>query len=141
MTLSLVWGTGASAHTAMRLWMGLTFCSFAMLKLFNPAQFAEGFARYDLLAQRSTVYALAYPFIELALGLAYLSGVAPQGVLWLTVLLMLLGVIGVMRALKAGLSVSCACMGTVLNVPLSSVTLSENLTMGLMALAMLIWPA
>jgi hypothetical protein len=32
------------------------------------------------------------------------------------------------------LDVRCACMGTILNVPLSTVTLTEDIGMGLMAL-------
>jgi hypothetical protein len=52
-----------------------------------------------------------------------------------------IGAIGVIRALKAGLDVRCACMGTVLDVPLSTVTLTEDIAMGLMALSMLFWRA
>ena len=37
------------------------------------------------------------------------------------------------RALSRGLDVRCACMGTQLNVPLSTVTLTEDLVMVAMA--------
>ena len=53
-------------------------------------------------------------------------------------IIMGVGAIGVIRALRKGLDLRCACMGTVLDVPLSTVTLSEDIAMGLMACAMLI---
>lgn len=48
-----------------------------------------------------------------------------------------IGTIGVIRSLKAGLDLRCACMGTILDVPLSTVTLTEDIATGLMACWML----
>lgn len=48
------------------------------------------------------------------------------------------GAIGVVLVLRKGLDIACPCMGNVLSVPLSTVTLSED---GLMALALLLMPA
>ena len=121
--------------------MGFFFCQFAMLKLFQPSGFVEGFQKYDLIAKYVQAYAYVYPLIELGLGLAYLSFINPFLVYIVTVLVMGIGAIGVIRALKAGLDVRCACMGTVLDVPLSTVTLTEDIAMGLMALSMLFWRA
>jgi hypothetical protein len=118
----------------MRLFMGLLLCHFSMLKLFNLFQFADGFQMYDLIAKNFRPYALSYPFIELILGLAYLSDIFPTITNLLTIAVMSIGAVGVARALKTGLDVRCACMGTVLSVPLSTVTLTEDLGMGLMAL-------
>lgn len=124
-------------HSWAHYFMGFFFCQFAMLKLFNIPQFAEGFRMYDLVAQRLKFYSYLYPFIELALGLAYLSFIAPTWTYIATIFFMSLGSFGVFNALKKGLNVRCACMGTVLNVPLSTVTLSEDISMGAMALFML----
>jgi len=135
--IALAYGTGRKVFSGTHIFMGLFFCQFAMLKIFNPSGFAEGFEKYDLLAKRSKNYALAYPFIELALGLSYLSFVNPFVVYSFTIVLMGVSAIGVIKALREGLEVRCACMGTVLNVPLSTVTLTEDLGMGLMALFML----
>ena len=44
--------------------------------------------------------------------------------------------LGVISALRRGLDVNCACMGTVLKVPLSTVALTENVGMGAMATVM-----
>lgn len=122
----------------MHYFMGLLFCQFSMLKLFNLPQFVEGFQMYDLVAKKSRGYAHLYPFIELGLGLAYLAGIWPAVVQTITIVILGVGAWGVSRALKAGLDVRCACMGTLLDVPLSTVTLTEDIGMGLMALMMLI---
>lgn|SRR6185295_8240583 len=120
----------------MRDFMGFFLIIFAMLKLFSLARFADGFQMYDLLAKRFRPYALAYPFIELALGLGYLSSWRPSVVYLTTVLVMLFGALGVTRALLRGLDVNCACMGNILKVPLSTVALVEDLGMAIMAAVM-----
>src|ERR1700722_12285944 len=118
----------------MRFFMGLLLCQFSMLKLFNLPRFADEFQMYDWIAKRSRAYAYFYPFLELCLGLAYLSGNWLMAANLLTIVVMSIGSVGVIQALKAGLDVRCACMGTILDVPLSTVTLTEDIGMGLMAL-------
>jgi len=120
----------------MQFFMGFFLCSFAMVKLFNLQGFADGFQMYDLVGKRFRPYALAYPFIELALGLGYLSFYKPHVVYVITMVIAVVGTVGVLKALRAGLNVKCACMGSILNVPLSTVTLSENIAAGVMALWM-----
>jgi hypothetical protein len=122
----------------MPFFMGFFLAQFALLKLFHPADFAEGFKMYDLVAKKISLYAYLYPVIELALGLAYLSGFWPVPTYVVTIVVMGAGAVGVIQALRQGLDVRCACMGTVLDVPLSTVTLTEDLVMGLMALWMLV---
>lgn len=123
----------------IRFFMGSLFCQFSMLKLFNLTQFADGFQKYDWIARRSRGYAYTYPFIELGLGLAYLSGIELFGINIIAICLTAIGAFGVLQSMKAGLDVRCACMGTILDVPLSTVTLTEDLGMGIMALFMLIF--
>lgn len=138
-SLALVGGMRDSSLLEwMHYFMGLLLCQFATLKIFHPEGFADGFQMYDLIAKKSRLYAYAYPFIELGLGLAYLSFIAPFFVYLLTILVTAIGSVGVIKALKKGLDLRCACMGTVLDVPLSTVTLAEDVGMGLMALFMLI---
>lgn len=122
----------------MHYFMGFLLCQFATLKLFHPSGFAEGFKKYDLLAQKAPIYAYIYPLIELGLGLAYLGSFYLIATYVFTIVIMSIGLFGVIKALKAGLDLRCACMGTVLDVPLSTVTLSEDIGMGIMALYMLI---
>ncbi|HEX2579237.1 MAG TPA: MauE/DoxX family redox-associated membrane protein [Rhabdochlamydiaceae bacterium] len=140
--LVLVATAGAAALSKnlsdwMHYFMGMFLCQFAMLKLFHPAGFAHGFQKYDLVAKKFRFYAYLYPFIELALGLSYFSFTVPKTTYILTIIVMGVGAIGVITALIKGLDVQCACMGTVLDVPLSTVTLTEDIAMIGMACLML----
>lgn len=121
----------------MHDFMGFFLVVFSMLKLFNLPGFADGFQMYDVLAKPFRPYAFVYPFIELGLGLAYLAHWQPLVTYWVTVVVMLFGSAGVLLALLKGLNVNCACMGTILKVPLSTVALVENLGMAAMAAFML----
>lgn len=139
-TVLLQWDSPQwSWHQAMNSFMGLFFVGFAFFKLLNVSKFATAFASYDLIAARSTGYGLAYPFIELGLGLAYLFGRFPTATNLATILLMGIGLIGVVRAVRSRRAIQCACLGTAFNLPMSSVTIIENSSMVLMAAAMLFW--
>lgn len=113
--------------------MGFFFCLLAMFKLFDIYGFADGFQMYDIVAQHARFYAYAYPFIELSLGLSYLARTLPVLTNLITLLLMTISVVGVIKSLKAGMDIRCACLGTALKVPLSTVSIVENIAMGLMA--------
>lgn len=135
---ALVYDLGDGLFEGTHYFMGLFFCQFAMLKLFHLEGFVEGFRKYDLLAMRVSGYGYVYPFIELFLGLAYLAFVFPVATYVITIVVTLISAIGVIKALRKGLNVKCACMGTILDVPLSTVTLSEDIVMGVMAVSMLV---
>jgi hypothetical protein len=128
--------TSSGATPWMHLFMGLFLVIFALLKLFDLPAFADGFQKYDLLARPARPYALAYPFIELALGLGYLAAWQPALIYVVTVLVLGFGALGVVRALQKGLDLTCTCMGTILQVPLSTVALTEHLGMAAMAAVM-----
>ncbi len=117
--------------------MGLFFLIFAMFKLFDLSGFADGFQMYDIVAKRFRGYAYAYPFIELILGALYLSGQLAVFTNSLTLIVMAVSAIGVFISMKRGYKFKCACLGTVLNIPLSTVSLVENIGMGAMAAYML----
>jgi len=117
----------------MAAFMGVFLCIFALLKIFDLKGFRRGFKLYDLLARRVPNYAFVYPFVELGLGLAFLSGIAPIATAWVTVVVFAFGTLGVISALRRGLDIDCPCMGSILSVPLSTVTLTEDLAMVVMA--------
>lgn len=132
------WATGNwSWHHGMGLFMGLFFLGFAFFKLLDVSKFADAFSSYDLIAKRSRVYALAYPFIELVIGLSYLLSWAPAMTNLATIAVMGIGLIGVVRAVAKRQAIQCACLGTAFNLPMSSVTIIENSSMVLMAALML----
>ncbi|HZR78588.1 MAG TPA: MauE/DoxX family redox-associated membrane protein [Chthoniobacterales bacterium] len=117
---------------------GFFLVVFSMFKFFDMEGFADGFQMYDLLAKPFRPYAYVYPFIELSLGLGYLSHWHPPLIYSATVIVLTFGSIGVLRALFKGLDIECACMGTVLHVPPSTVALIEDLGMALMA-GLMLW--
>ena len=127
------------AMNLMRIFMGVFFLVFAGFKFAGYKMFATMFAGYDIIGMRSRMYAWAYPFIELALGIAYLANFMPVFRDSLTLLIMSIGAIGVWQEIKKRSGVHCACLGNIIKLPLSIVSLVEDVTMGLMALAMLLW--
>lgn len=122
----------------MHDFMGFFLIVFSMFKFFDLEGFADGFQMYDLLAKPVRAYAYLYPFIELGLGLGYLAHWQPKLIYSATVVVMTFGALGVIRALGKRLDIECACLGTVLRVPLSTVALTEDLGMAVMAAVMFV---
>ena len=122
----------------MRMFMGGFFLVFSFFKLLDLSGFAKSFRMYDVLAKRLVIYAFSYPFIELALGCFYLLGLFPPVTNTITILIMGMGLIGVIKAVFDKTEIQCACLGTVFDLPMSSVTIIENSVMILMAFTMLI---
>jgi hypothetical protein len=122
----------------MMNFMGTFFIIFGSFKLLKLASFAEAYATYDLIAKRSHLYALAYPFIELGLGILYSIHIQSSIIIFFTLVLMLISAAGVAIELSKGNQIVCACLGTVFKIPMTYVTLAEDLAMALMALVMLI---
>jgi hypothetical protein len=75
--------------------MGVFFIVFGALKVIKLKAFAEAFAGYDLLAMKSKVYALVYPFIEIALGVLLLKNILPFWTNVMVAVIMLVGALGV----------------------------------------------
>jgi hypothetical protein len=123
---------------AMGRFMGGFFLAFAFFKLLDVRAFADAYAGYDVVAGRWRAYGYAYPFIELVLGAAYLSGFRPALTSGITLVVMSVGTVGVVRTLLARRKVRCACLGAVFNLPMSFVTLAEDALMVVMAAAMLV---
>lgn len=128
---------GRGWHEWMNDFMAGFFLVFSFFKLLNLSAFANAYRGYDLIAAKSAVYAYAYPFIELALGIAYLIRWNPIATNWITLVVMIVSAAGVLNALRKRQLIECACLGTVFKLPMSKVTLIEDLSMAAMAAAML----
>jgi len=128
------------AHRAMQNFMAGFFLVFSFFKLLDLRGFADAYQMYDVLAQAVPAWALAYPFAELGLGIAYLLGWSLMLTNVITLVLMLVGAIGVFRSLQQRRAIRCACLGTVLKLPMTTVTLVEDLGMAAMAAVMLFLP-
>ncbi len=122
---------------AAEMFIALSMCLLAMLKLQDIEAFSSMFLNYDLLGKRWVPYAYAYPFLE---GLA---GVLMLGRLldWISVpVALIIGTIGGISVFKAVYvekrELKCACVGGSSSVPLGFVSLTENVMMVAMALWM-----
>lgn len=128
---------GLNINNAMYDFMGSFFIIFSGFKMINLSGFAQAYSTYDIIAQRYIAYAYAYPFIELALGILYLMRIQLTLANWATLILMIIGSIGVAIKLAKRESIVCACLGVVFKLPMTYVTLAEDVIMGAMALFML----
>ncbi|WP_395734008.1 heavy-metal-associated domain-containing protein [Prosthecobacter sp.] len=125
---------------SMRLFMGGFFIAFSFFKMLDLRGFSDAYRSYDLVAKALPAYGFVYPFIELSLGLAYLAHWQPVWVNAATALVMGVSLLGVLRAVLSGKAIRCACLGTVFNLPMSTVTIIEDGLMLVMALWALIHP-
>lgn len=129
--------TGWDAERAMQLFMGGFFLAFSFFKMLDIPAFSRAYQGYDLVAAAVPVYGSVYPFLELGLGLAYVAGWQPFAVNVFTAVLMGVSLIGVLRAVRSKKRIRCACLGTVFQLPMSTVTIVEDGLMLAMALVML----
>jgi len=123
---------------SMRLFMGLFFLFFGFFKTLDLKGFVMAFGEYDVLAKRSKFYAYLYPFIELSLGALFILDLYPFWVNLATVVVMSVGSIGVIQVVANKQKIRCACLGTVVKLPMTTVTIIEDVGMGVMALVMLL---
>lgn len=123
-----------SGSVFMRHLMAGFFIGLSFFKFLNLQAFSTAFSQYDPIAKTLRGYGKLYPFIELALGLMFISGL---GLMWanvLTILILSATTIGVIKTITAKNQIQCACLGAGFNLPLSWVTVAENVLMILMAI-------
>ncbi len=110
--------------------MGVSLSMLASLKLMDIESFTESFEKYDLITQQAKPYAKAFPFLELLLGLGFLSGVAPVATGIGSLLLGTNGAISVFKAVYIDkLELNCACVGGNSKAPLGAISFLENAIM------------
>jgi len=117
----------------MELFMGLFFIVFGLFKILNLKGFKDAYRMYDVVAMKYPKYGYVYPFIELTLGVLYLLGMFSLFTNIVTLFVMSISAVGVYLKLKKKEKIICACLGVVFKVPMTWVTLSEDLLMALMA--------
>lgn len=121
----------------MRHFMAGFFLVFAFFKLLNIEGFANSYKMYDIIAAKWSGWGYIYPFVELSLGILYLINVAPVFTNWTTLIVLGISSIGVIKSVLDKRKIKCACLGDVFNLPMSTVTIVEDLTMVTMAGIML----
>ncbi len=123
----------------MRHFMAGFFFVFSFFKLLDLKGFAASFAMYDVVARRIPAWGFVYAFMELALGLAFLTDFQPMLTNAVTLVVMSISVVGVLQSVLDKRKIQCVCLGTVFNLPMSTVTIIEDALMIAMSLAMLFW--
>ena len=123
----------------MTNFMGGFFIAFSFFKFLDLNGFSNSFATYDIIAKKWKGYGKIYPFIELGLGVAYLLALQSAITNIICILILSASTIGVIKAFWSKKQIQCACLGTVFNLPMSTVTIIENFTMILMAIFSLIF--
>lgn len=126
-----------SWHHLLRFFMAGFFIVFSFFKFLDLKGFARSYSMYDLLAKHWKGYGYVYPFLELTLGVLYLTALNLTATHIATIVIMGFSSIGVIRNMLSPKQVQCACLGTVFKLPLGNVTLIEDLLMVAMAGLML----
>lgn len=125
----------------MNHFMAGFFLVFSFFKLLNLKGFAESYSMYDIVAKQWSGWGYAYAFIELGLGLAFLTGFNSILTNAVTFVVMTVSIIGVLQSVMNKRKIKCACLGAVFNLPMSTITIIEDALMigmsGVMLLMML----
>lgn len=123
-------------YRVMNYFMGGVFIVISILKMLDWKGFVHAFSMYDVIAKRSRIYAYIYPAIEFFIGLAFLFTFYMQITSAVTFVIMTIGAVGVAQNLLSPKKVRCACIGTLIKVPLTEFTLVEDIYMAIMAAIM-----
>ncbi|HYC27490.1 MAG TPA: MauE/DoxX family redox-associated membrane protein [Chitinophagaceae bacterium] len=122
----------------MRHFMAGFFLSFSFFKMLDLRTFADSYSTYDIVAKRIHAWGYIYAFVELALGLAYAVNFEPRITNSVTFIVMSISIIGVLQSVLNKKKIQCACLGAVFKLPMSTVTIIEDLLMILMSGIMLL---
>lgn len=123
-----------SSHHFMNHLMAGFFVGLSFFKFLDLKSFATAFSNYDPLAKKWKAYGAIYPFIELALGFLFIADKFLLVANVITILVLGTTTVGVYQKIKSKSQFQCACLGAGFNLPLSNVTIFENLAMVVMAL-------
>jgi len=110
----------------MPQFMAAFFLTFSFFKMLDLAAFADSYSMYDIIAGRWRGWGFIYPFVEAALGVAYLAGFNPLITNAAAFIIMSLSIIGVLRSVLNKRKIKCACLGAVFNLPMSTITIIED---------------
>jgi copper chaperone CopZ len=122
----------------MNHFMAAFFLVFSFFKLLNLKGFAESYSMYDVVAKKWSGWGYVYAFTELALGIAFLTGFHLILTNTVTFVVMTVSIIGVLQSVMNKRKIKCACLGDVFNLPMSTITITEDALMIGMSLIMLL---
>ena len=126
-----------NSSNAMLDFIGLFYIVFSFFKILDIKGFSMSFRMYDPLAKKAPIYGYIYPFIEVLLGVMFLTRFEVNIALVITVIILGVTTIGVTKTLLNKRAIKCACLGTTLNLPMTEATFIENALMIIMALILI----
>ena len=126
-----------NSTNAMLDFMGLFYIIFSFFKILDIKGFSTSFKMYDPLAKKITIYGYIYPFIEILLGVMFLTRIEVNIALLTTIVILGITCAGVTQTLLNKRSINCACLGTTLKLPMTEATFIENVIMIIMAIVLL----
>ena len=126
-----------NSSNAMLDFIGLFYIVFSFFKILDIKGFSMSFRMYDPLAKKAPIYGYIYPFIEVLLGVMFLTRFEVNIALVITVIILGVTTIGVTQTLLNKRAIKCACLGTTLNLPMTEATFIENALMIIMALILI----
>ena len=118
--------------------MGGFFLAFSFFKLLDLHGFADSYSGYDIIAKKWKGWSYLYVFMELGLGLAFITGFKPLLTNGITFVIMSVSLVGVLQSVMQKKTIKCACLGAVFDLPMSTVTIVEYVIMIVMSFASLI---
>lgn len=136
-SLFLGWARGWQVERFFSDFMAVFLITFSAFKFANLENFVGAYQSYDVVAKRYPVWAYAFPFIEGLLGVLYLILFDSNVLNLATMLITGVGAVGVVNELRNKSNIMCACLGTIIRLPLSKVSFVEDFGMFFMAAAML----
>ncbi len=136
-TVLIHWSTW-NMTAMMYDFMGMFFMVFSFFKMLDIKGFQASFKMYDPLTAAWPAYGFIYPFIEFALGACYIRDFVPDWVLWFTIVILCITTVGVVKTLLKKRAIQCACLGSVLKLPMTEATFIENAIMIVMAASLLL---
>ena len=137
----LTWVRGWYLSQFFNDFMAIFFITFAGFKFINIEAFALIYRSYDLISQKFKAWSYIFPFVEAILGFAYLLTIKTAGLDIVTMLITGVSGYGVWKAVneqkQKGSKFQCACLGTTIKLPLSTISFLEDGLMFAMAFALL----
>jgi uncharacterized membrane protein YphA (DoxX/SURF4 family) len=105
-------GAARWVSTAARLVLGGVFLVAGVLKAIDPQSSVAAVRAYELLPSSfATIVGWGLPFVEIAIGLLLLAGIATRAVAGAATILLLIFMAAVVSAAVRGLSIDCGCFG------------------------------
>lgn len=114
------------------------FLVFSFFKLLNLKGFSESYSMYDVVARKWSGWGYVYAFVELALGIAFLTGFNPILTNSITFVVMSVSTVGVLQSVLNKRKIKCVCLGDVFDLPMSTITIIEDALMIGMSAVMLL---